>query len=121
MNRNYGCPHCINLNRTRSEKYKLNIYHNLRLTKDPTSKITCPVLLDTKCLQCGLIGHTKSYCKIPDGSSNSKSVQYSSDNRFNSFSILSQDDSESESESESESFGPPYRPRSPDYPPPPLP
>lgn len=31
--------------------------------KDRSGKITCPTLLNQKCLLCGICGHTASYCK----------------------------------------------------------
>ena len=36
--------------------------HYLRVTKDPTSRISCPKLLATECLGCGKFGHTIKYC-----------------------------------------------------------
>ena len=35
--------------------------HNL---KDRSGNTICPVLLNTKCLNCGYFGHTSKYCKI---------------------------------------------------------
>ena len=35
--------------------------HNV---KDKAGNIICPLLLNTKCLNCGYFGHTLKYCKI---------------------------------------------------------
>ena len=35
--------------------------------KDRSGKITCPTLLNQKCLLCGICGHTASYCKSKIG------------------------------------------------------
>lgn len=41
--------------------------HYIRETKDSNSRIVCPLLLNTKCLNCNKKGHTTKYCvvKIP--------------------------------------------------------
>lgn len=38
--------------------------HFLRESKDPQSKVTCPLLLNTNCLKCSKKGHTAKYCKL---------------------------------------------------------
>ena len=38
--------------------------HYLRETKDPSSRVTCPLLLNTRCLKCNQKGHTANYCKM---------------------------------------------------------
>ena len=37
--------------------------HYLRESKDPRSKVTCPLLLNISCTNCGMKGHTVKYCK----------------------------------------------------------
>ncbi len=37
--------------------------HFIRESKDPQSKVTCPLLLNTNCLNCNKKGHTTKYCK----------------------------------------------------------
>lgn len=38
--------------------------HFLRLSKDPNSRIICPVLLATVCRYCKNKGHTKTHCPV---------------------------------------------------------
>jgi len=40
--------------------------HNVR---DYASNVVCPLLLNTKCNNCGYFGHTTKYCKIGGGGS----------------------------------------------------
>jgi len=49
---NLYCPFCKNLNLEFTT-------HNLRLS---SGKVICPVLLETKCTNCGVKGHTKKRC-----------------------------------------------------------
>jgi len=142
------CPHCFNLNRTRDSKDRLPTNHYLRKTRDPTSDVVCPELTKTICENCGKPGHTRSYCVTPFRIENAQCnvafsliyahnvgvnekrcnkeksivspstvkkvlVQTPSGNRFQH---LSMDDISSSDDDEEE--GPPFRPRSPDYPPP---
>jgi hypothetical protein len=44
--------------------------HNVR---DYASNVVCPLLLNTKCNNCGYFGHTTKYCKIGGGGSVKKS------------------------------------------------
>ena len=37
--------------------------HYIRENKDPSSRVTCPLLLNTKCLKCNKKGHTTNYCR----------------------------------------------------------
>lgn len=112
------CPHCFNLNRTRDWKDRLPTNHYLRKTRDPSSDVVCPELTKTICENCGKPGHTRSYCVNKEKSIVSPSpvkkvlVQTPSGNRFQH---LSMDDISSSDDDEE---GPPFRPRSPDYPPP---
>lgn len=38
--------------------------HFLRESKDPSSRVTCPLLLNTQCMKCNKKGHTENYCKV---------------------------------------------------------
>ena len=38
--------------------------HYLRESKDPSSRVTCPLLLSTNCLKCNKKGHTANYCRV---------------------------------------------------------
>ena len=38
--------------------------HFLRESKDPSSRVTCPLLLNTQCLKCNKKGHTAKYCRV---------------------------------------------------------
>ena len=38
--------------------------HFLRESKDTSSRITCPLLLNTICVKCNKKGHTERYCRI---------------------------------------------------------
>jgi hypothetical protein len=114
------CPHCANLNRNRDWNYRLPTNHYLRKTRDPSSDVVCPELAKTVCENCGKPGHTRSYCfnkeKLIMSPSPIKEVlvQKPNGNRFQD--LLLDDISSSDDDEEEE--GPPFRPRSPDYPPP---
>ena len=54
------CPHCTNINRASNQKLPTN--HFLRETEEPTSRVVCPVLLQTECRFCSSLGHTVSAC-----------------------------------------------------------
>jgi len=119
---NPHCPHCANLNRKRDWNDRLPTNHYLRKTRDPSSDVVCPELAKTVCENCGKSGHTRSYClnkeKVVVSTSVVKepSLQKPSGNRFQD---LSMDDiSSSDDDDDDEVEGPPFRPRSPDYPPP---
>jgi hypothetical protein len=53
------CKVCFDLKKTK-EEYES---HYVRETPEPTSKVTCPVLLSMECTYCGGNGHTVKYCK----------------------------------------------------------
>ena len=36
--------------------------HFVRVSRDPTSRVTCPTLLNTECRYCSAVGHTVSKC-----------------------------------------------------------
>ena len=114
------CPHCANLNRKRDWNDRLPTNHYLRKTRDPSSDVVCPELTKTFCENCGKPGHTRSYCLNKEKSIISPSpvkevlVQKPSGNRFQDLSI----DDISSSDDDDEVEGPPFRPCSPDYPPP---
>ena len=40
--------------------------HYLRESKDPSSRVTCPLLLNTNCLKCNKKGHTSKYCRVKE-------------------------------------------------------
>ena len=115
------CPHCANLNRKRDFRDLLPTNHYLRKTRDPSSDIVCPELVKTVCENCRKPGHTRSYClnkeKVVMSPSPVKEVfvQKTSGNRFQD---LSMDDISSSDDDDVDIEGPPFRPRSPDYPPP---
>ena len=48
---------------------KINGPHNhfLRESKNPSSRLTCPLLLNTQCLKCNKKGHTVNYCRVKVG------------------------------------------------------
>jgi hypothetical protein len=46
--------------------------HNVR---DYASNVVCPLLLNTKCNNCGYFGHTTKYCKIGGGGGSVKKAQ----------------------------------------------
>ena len=111
------CPHCANLNRKRDWNDRLPTNHYLRKTRDPSSDVVCPELKKTTCENCGKPGHTRSYCvykeKVVVSTSVLKEVLVEkTTNRFQN--LLLDDISSSDDDFE----GPPFRPRSPDYPPP---
>lgn len=113
------CPHCANLNRNRDWNDRLPTNHYLRKSRDPSSEIVCPELIKTVCASCGKPGHTRSYCSnnlkpvVSTVPVSKPTVQPVSGNRFQDLCL---DDVSSDEEEEFE--GPPFRPRSPDYPPP---
>ena len=133
-----SCPHCINLNRFRPFYSHVPTDHFLRETRDRNSPVVCPMLKNVECSSCGLKGHTQSHCtnytslKIYNGvpewrlckppsilirkdvqTQINKSVSSIKEHCKSRFDILFEDDS---SEEDDESG--PFRPRSPDYPPP---
>lgn len=91
------CTHCGNLNRTLPISERLKTNHYLRKTRDPSSPITCPILLKTICNKCGKYGHTRSYC-IGEKVSEKPVISVKSlPNKSNRFSdLLYSDDSLSE-------------------------
>lgn len=114
------CPHCSNLNRKRDLHDLLPTNHYLRKTRDPSSDIVCPELLKTVCENCRNPGHTRSYCLNKEKATIESHiikevfVQKPSGNRFQDLSM----DDISSSDDDDVVEGPPFRPRSPDYPPP---
>ena len=116
------CPHCINLNRNRPPDLHLPTDHYLRETRDRTSPIACPMLKQIECPLCGLKGHTRSHCKTGKFSiTESPPPNQAKVNIItNRFASLFCDDSSSEDEVEYSNvvFEGPFRPKSPDYPPP---
>ena len=40
--------------------------HFLRESKEPSSRVTCPLLLNTLCLKCNKKGHTANYCRVKE-------------------------------------------------------
>ena len=38
--------------------------HYLRESKEPSSRVTCPLLLNRQCLTCNKKGHTTNYCRV---------------------------------------------------------
>jgi hypothetical protein len=124
------CTHCGNLNRTLPNSERLKTNHYLRKTRDPSSPITCPILLKTICNKCGKYGHTRSYC-IGEKVSEKPVISVKSlPNKSNRFSdLLYSDDSLSEASLSEASLSEAsdsviyetrviFRPTSPDYPPP---
>jgi len=53
------CKVCFDLKKTK-EEYES---HYVRENPDPSSKVTCPVLLSLECTFCSKPGHTVGYCK----------------------------------------------------------
>jgi hypothetical protein len=51
------CKVCIDAGKSEAE-YKSH------WVKDRSGNVTCPTLLNQKCLICGTCGHTSSYCKV---------------------------------------------------------
>jgi len=38
--------------------------HYIRESKEPSSRVTCPLLLNTQCVKCNKKGHTANYCRV---------------------------------------------------------
>lgn len=54
--------------------------HYLRESKEPSSQVTCPLLLNTHCLKCNKKGHTANYCRVNTKTSEVKiSKEYDED------------------------------------------
>ena len=51
------CKVCIDAGKTPEE-------YTSHWVKDRSGNVTCPTLLNQKCLVCGNCGHTSSYCKV---------------------------------------------------------
>ena len=49
--------------------------HFLRENKDPLSQVTCPLLLNTRCVNCNKKGHTTKYCNIDAVHKNVKMIK----------------------------------------------
>lgn len=122
------CKHCANLNRVLDPLNQLPTNHYLRKTRDPSSPVTCPELLKTKCPECGVKGHTKFYClnkmtswrnRVQEISPNKnlleENVSVVAVNKNNIFDNLSDEDDDDDSVYDSSGM---FRPKSPDYPPP---
>ena len=111
-----SCPHCINLNRFRPFYSHVPTDHFLRETRDRNSPVVCPMLKNVECSSCGFKGHTQSHCtNYHKKKQINKSVpveEVITENRKSRFDILFESD-----ESDDDESGP-FRPRSPDYPPP---
>ena len=56
---NKHCAFCFNA----GEPESAYTSHFLRESKDPHSKVTCPLLLNNECPSCGKKGHTRKECK----------------------------------------------------------
>lgn len=56
------CKVCIDAGKTPEE-------YTSHWVKDRSGIVTCPTLLNQKCLMCGNHGHTSSYCKLQYGES----------------------------------------------------
>lgn len=52
-----GCNFCFNMRKSNYDTHRM---------KDSSGNTTCPVLLNTKCLNCNYYGHTAKYCTITD-------------------------------------------------------
>lgn len=52
-----GCNFCFNMRKSNYDNHRM---------KDSSGNTTCPVLLNTKCLNCNYYGHTAKYCTITD-------------------------------------------------------
>lgn len=51
------CKVCIDAGKSQAE-------YTSHWVKDRAGNVTCPTLLNQKCLMCGTCGHTSSYCKV---------------------------------------------------------
>ena len=51
------CKVCIDAGKPEAE-------YTSHWVKDRSGNVTCPTLLNQKCLMCGTCGHTSSYCKV---------------------------------------------------------
>jgi hypothetical protein len=88
--------------------YKEYTNHWTRKSLDPNSEIVCPLILSSVCTKCNKIGHWRKYC--PDVFSLPKR------NSENQFKPINEPDIFMEDYRSSDE--PPFRPSSPDYPPP---
>lgn len=117
------CVHCSNYNKFRPAHLQVATDHYLRLTRDRASPIACPLLKNTKCLNCGEKGHTRSHCSGYLPKHEEPFFPLKKNNRFD---VLMEDSSSSSSDSDLHVFtfsiedasNCRFRPRSPDYPPP---
>jgi len=79
--------------------------HWTRKSPDPTSEIVCPLILKSVCTKCNKTGHWRKYCP-----------EFSKNTLDNQFIPIKNDDIVLEDYRSSDE--PPFRPNSPDYPPP---
>jgi hypothetical protein len=92
--------------------------HWTRKSPDPNSEIVCPLILNSLCTKCNKMGHWRKYC--PELLLFSRRIL---ENKFKSTNnLMDSDSSQSITTNENdiivEEYVPPFRPSSPDYPPP---